>query len=75
MKQLPERWGPFFASKPETAMGIHTGNVTLLDGRTYEDVIFDSGHVARVRGFAAIPFEVAEISAIQITGRRWPWLE
>ena len=75
MKKLPEKWGPLFRSKPETGMGYHTGNVSLSDGRKYEDIVFDSGFVIRVRGYAEIPFEAKEIVSIELTGRKWAYAE
>ena len=75
MKKLSENWGPFFVSKPETGMGFHTGNVTLHDGRSYEDVVFNSGYITEVRNYEHIPFESEDIASIQITGRRWAWVK
>ena len=56
-------------------MGYHTGNVSLSDGRKYEDIVFDSGFVIRVRGYAEIPFEAKEIVSIELTGRKWAYAE
>ena len=56
-------------------MGFHTGNVQLIDGRHFQDVVFDSGYVTRVRGYGAVPFEAEEISSIEITGNCWNWHE
>ena len=75
MKKLPGQWAPFFRAKPETGMGFHTGNVQLIDGRHFQDVVFDSGYVTRVRGYGAVPFEAEEISSIEITGNCWNWHE
>ena len=75
VKKLSGKWASVFVSKPETGMGVHTGDVTLNDGRTYKDVIFDSGYIIRVRTYAEIPFKADEIATINITGRRWEWAE
>ncbi len=56
-------------------MGYWTGNVTLVDGRRLDDVIFDSGYITKIRGRVDIPFEADEIETIQITGKRWDWME
>ena len=56
-------------------MGFHTGNVVLTDGRRFNDVIFTSGHVTKVRGHATIPFSAEAIAQIEITGREWYWNE
>ena len=75
MKKLPSQWAPFFQGKPETGMGFHTGSVQLSDGRQFQDVVFDSGYITKVRGYAAVPFEAEEVSSISITGNRWNWNE
>jgi hypothetical protein len=56
MKLLPsERWAEFLCNQPETGMGYWTGNITL-DGRTFDDVIIDSGYITKIRGRVDIPF-------------------
>lgn len=76
MKLLPaEKWAEFLRNQPETGMGYWTGNITLVDGRIFHDVIIDSGYITKIRGRADIPFEVEEIAAIEITGKRWNWDE
>jgi hypothetical protein len=72
---LSEKWAEFFRNQPETGMGYWTGNVTLVDGRRLDDVIFDSGYITKIRGRVDIPFEADEIETIQITGKRWDWME
>ena len=56
-------------------MGFRTGSVQLSDGRQFQDVVFDSGYITKVRGYAAVPFEAEEVSSISITGNRWNWNE
>jgi len=76
MKQLPaDKWAEFLRNKPETGMGYQTGNITLADGRTFHDVIIDSGYITKIRGRTDIPFDVDEIVAIEITGKHWNWDE
>lgn len=75
MKLLAERWGPFLTSRPETGMGFWTANITLLDGRRFEDVIIDGGYISKIRGRSDIPFEADDVADIEVTGRRWAWTE
>jgi len=56
-------------------MGFWTGNVTLVDGRTFDDVIIDSGYITKIRGRVDIPFLPDEVEKIQITGKQWDWKE
>ena len=72
---LSEKWAEFLRSQPETGMGYWTGNVTLVDGRTFDDVIIDSGYITKIRGRVAIPFEADEVEKIIITSKRWNWNE
>jgi hypothetical protein len=72
---LSNKWAHFLCSQPETGMGFWTGNVTLVDGRTFDDVIIDSGYITKIRGRADIPFQADEVEKIQITGKRWDWKE
>jgi hypothetical protein len=75
MQLLSERWVSLFQAKPEAGMGFHTGNVQLQDDRRFEDVIFTSGYITKVRGHTVVPFEAAEVASIQVTNRRWNWDE
>ena len=56
-------------------MGYQTGNITLADGRFFEDVIIVGGCITKVRGQADIPFDGVDVVKIEITGRRWDWDE
>ena len=56
-------------------MGYWTGKVTLVDGRTFDDVIIDSGYITEIRGRVDIPFEADEVEKIIITSKRWNWNE
>jgi hypothetical protein len=76
MKRLPpEKWSTFLAGQPETGIGYWTGNVEIADGRTFTDVIINSGYITKIRGRTDIPFEGADVVKIEITGRRWNWEE
>jgi hypothetical protein len=76
MKQLlAGKWAEFLRNQPETGMGYQTGDITLADGRVFHDVIIDSGYISKIRGRADIPFDVDEVVAIEITGKRWNWDE
>ena len=76
MKLLPLRNGRrFLLNQPETGMGYWTGNITLVDGSTFDDVIIADGYITKIRGRMDIPFEVDEVEKIQIIGKRWDWKE
>ena len=72
---LPDKWSKFLGTQPETGMGFWTGNITLVDGRRFEDVIIDSGYIAKIRGRGDIPFDADQIKNIEITSKRWNWNE
>ena len=75
MKLLPpDKWAEFLRNQPETGMGFWTGNVTLVDGRTFDDVIIDSGYITKIRGRLDL-IEADEVERIQITGNQWDWKE
>jgi hypothetical protein len=75
MKTLPERWSKFLLTQPETGMGYHVTAITLRDGQVIEDVaIVDHCVVAEVRGQPDIDFNPAEITGIQITHRKWDFM-
>ncbi len=76
MKLLPpDKWAAYLLSKPETGMGYWTGNLILADGRQFVDVIIDSGYITKIRGRADIPFEPTDVVKIEVTGKRWNWVE
>ena len=72
---LSNTWAQLFQSTTETGMGFHTGNVELTDGRRFNDVIFTSGYITKVRGYAVVPFASEAIIRIQLTGHKWNWNE
>jgi hypothetical protein len=58
---------------PETGMGYTITSVTLKDGRKFDQVIMDSGWLARIRGLPSIPFGESDIAAIRATHDKWDW--
>jgi len=54
-------------------MGYWVATVTLADGRHFEQVVIDSGYIARVRGFQDLPFAPADIVSIRVTHAKWDW--
>jgi hypothetical protein len=69
---LPEHWCKFLRDQPETGMDYQVVAVTLRDGRVIEDVaIVHHSLVSQVRGHTDIPFDPANITAIEVTHRKW----
>ena len=53
-------------------MGYQVVAVTLRDGRRIEDVaVIQSSIIGEVRGHADVPFEPDDITAVELTHRRW----
>lgn len=59
----------------ETGMGYTVASVTLKDGRKFDQVIIDSGRLARVRGLPDVPIRESDIAAIKATHDKWDWIE
>lgn len=59
----------------ETGMGYTVASVTLKDGRKFDQVVIDSGWLARVRGLANVPFRETDIASIKATHEKWDWNE
>jgi hypothetical protein len=67
---LPEHWSKFLVGHPETGLDYQIVAVTLRDGRVIEDVaIIHHSLVSQVRGHTDIPFDPADITAIEVTHR------
>ena len=62
-------------SLSETGMGYQVVSVFLADGRKFDQVVIDSGHITRVRGYQEIPFDESEIAEIKVTHDKWNWKE
>jgi hypothetical protein len=65
--KLSDSLAPFLAARPETGMGYTICTAVLEDGRRFERVVVDSGHVVGVDGARSIPFtepDVAELIVI-----------
>lgn len=67
MFELSKKWAPFLTSQAETGMGFQIASIYLRDGRVFEDVVIDSGHVTRVGYSLDIPFIEADIEKIVVT--------
>jgi hypothetical protein len=67
MLELSEQWAPFLTSQPETGMGFQIVTILLHDGREFEDVVIDSGHITRIGYSRNIPFVEADIQKITVT--------
>ena len=67
MLALSEKWAPYLTSQPETGMGYQIVTVHLCDGREFDDVVIDSGHITRIGHSLDIPFAEAEIEKITVT--------
>ena len=71
--QFSDTWRAKVKALPETGMGYTVVSVTLNDGRKFDQVVIDSGFLARVRGFTEIPFKENDITAITPTHDKWDW--
>jgi hypothetical protein len=69
---LPEHWGKFLLTQPETGMDYQVAAVTLRDGRVIQDVaIVHHSIVSEVSGHSEIPFDPVDITQIEVTHRKW----
>ena len=69
------KWADVLQNLGETGMGYTVASVTLRDGCTFDQVVIDSGWLARVRGLPDIPFSEADIAAIKANHQKWDWDE
>ena len=67
MLALSGKWVPFLTSQPETGMGFQVVSIHLCDGRTFEDVVIDSGYITRIGHSLNIPFMESDIEKITVT--------
>ena len=65
--QFSGEWMEVVRRLAETGMGYTVASVALKDGRKFDQVVIDSGRLARVRGLADIPFRELDIAAIKAT--------
>jgi hypothetical protein len=56
-------------------MGYTVVRVALRDGRTFRQVLIDSGVASRVRGLPDVPFTEDDISELEATHEKWDWAE
>ena len=54
-------------------MGYYVVSVILQDGRKFDQVVIDSGYIAKVRGYKDIPFQESDIREIKVTHDKWDW--
>ena len=72
MKELPQKWSDFLRGQPETGMGYQVISVTLNDGRSIEDIAVVESHIiSEVRGQIDVSFDPNDITAVQVTHRKW----
>ena len=69
------KWLAEVKALKETGMGYTVVKITLIDGRTFDQVIIDSGRLARVRGLPTVPFVEDDIAEIAATHKKWNWDE
>jgi hypothetical protein len=65
--KLSDRWIPFLVAQPETGMGYTIFTAILKDGRRFERVVIDSGHIVGVEGARSVPFDVSELAVLVVT--------
>jgi hypothetical protein len=68
-----QRWISTIKSLGETGMVYVVVSVTLKDGRKFNQVVIDSGILARIRGLSNVPFAEDDIADISATHERWDW--
>ncbi|HEY3149094.1 MAG TPA: hypothetical protein VGJ75_22210 [Dongiaceae bacterium] len=69
------KWRQRVCDLPETGMGYVVVSVELRDGRTFDQVVIDSGIASRVRGLPDVPFAEDDIVGITANHRKWDWKE
>ncbi len=72
---LSAKWSEKANALPETGMGYTVVSVVLHDGRTFRQVVIDSGFVARVRGLPDVPFTERDIADFEANHEKWDWAE
>jgi hypothetical protein len=69
------KWVERLRQFPETGMGYWVVSISLKDGRSFNQVVVDSGYLTQVRGLPDVPFTEADISEIKVTHDKWDWTE
>jgi|RhiMetStandDraft_4_1073278.scaffolds.fasta_scaffold264365_1 hypothetical protein len=69
------KWLDHVRDLPETGMGYTVVSVELRDGRTFNQVVIDSGIASWVRGLPNVPFTEDEIVGIKANHQKWDWNE
>jgi len=70
-KAVSDRWADYLVNQPETGMGYWVVSVTLIDGRRYDRMVINGGLVTQVYGMDEIPFDPADIVAMEVTHDKW----
>jgi hypothetical protein len=67
--RLPAFWAPTLMGQPETGMSYQVVTLRLNDGRILDRVVVSNGMIdlSTCEAFAASPFSVKEIIAIEVT--------
>jgi hypothetical protein len=73
--QFSGKWMRKVQSLAETGMGYTVVRIVLNDGRVFEQVVIDSGHLTRIRGIHDVPFKEEDIAEITATHAKWDWNE
>ena len=71
MLELSKKWINQIIPQGETGMGYHIATVRLKDGRSFKQVVIDSGFITQIRGLTDIPFTEEEIAEIVVTHDKW----
>ena len=66
MDLLPEKWSGLLKNQPESGMGYQICKATISDGRTFDVAIIECRIVGMVRGYTGIPFQLGEISNLEV---------
>jgi hypothetical protein len=66
-----KRFADYFRNQPETGMGYWVATAVLKDGRSFPQVVIDSGYVTKVKNHSGIPFLEKEIDHFVVTHDKW----
>lgn len=71
MLKLSPKWIHNLVSKPETGMGYQVVTVVLKDGRRFDQVVVNGGHITQIKDIEGIPFKEKDIKEIIVTHEKW----
>jgi hypothetical protein len=72
--EVPERWAKLAQNAPEAGMGYFIATVRVDTGEVFTHVVFDSGFITEVPGYAGIPFRGEQIADIIVTNDKSRYL-